>query len=682
MIAKLTGTPAGIAFNLGISLVFAMSALGSYSVLYNLINPHKNAEEKNNARLTPKRISTPLLGPFYILVVSNLGGLLHILRINGVFWRENQAGQQVSRVWNWLDMGRYAQPPPAETFPHWWWWQASRIVQDFDFNWVNKGDIIDEFPFFSYLLADLHPHVLAMPFTFLAISLALNLIFGGGVGTCRWIFARFRIHRETFLLAALVLGSLAFFNTWDFPFYVALFAGAYVLRELFFEEDGGGFRASLWAILYEIIKLGFALGVSGALLYLPFYFGFQSQAGGPLPNLIYITRGVYLWLLFAPFLVPVLGLLFALNKADINRSALVGGIQLTIGLVLVSLVLTHLLAFLISTADLFQEINPKAATASSLFLGSMAAPGWRAVILEGLRRRLTAPGTWLTLVVVTSLAFAYLWPRSQEDYENKPTNHLTTRKPAHVFAVLLSLIGALLVLVPEFIYLRDMFGYRINTIFKFYFQVWLMWGIAAAYGTIYMWRKLNGAFKWAFQTVIVVVLIASLTYPVMGLWSKTNGFQPTNGFTLDGTAYLMRSNPEEAQAINWLKSAPLGVVAEAIGGSYTSFARMSVHSGQPTVLGWDFHEMQWRGGTEEMGSRRTDIERLYCTNNWQEAEDILKRYDIRYIVVGTLERNTYSLGSSICPQGLNEIKFSRRLPLVFDQGSTSIYQVPEILQSP
>ena len=152
----LTGTSGGVAFNLGISLVFALTAVGAYGVLYNLLSRTKTAPNER------RPIFSALLAPFFVLIISNLGGLLHLMRIGGIFWRQTESGEWISPLWTWLDMGRYAAPPPGETFPHWWWWQASRIVQDFDFNWTNKGDIIDEFPFFSFLLGDLHPHVLAI----------------------------------------------------------------------------------------------------------------------------------------------------------------------------------------------------------------------------------------------------------------------------------------------------------------------------------------------------------------------------------------------------------------------------------------------------------------------------------------------------------------------------------------
>jgi YYY domain-containing protein len=685
MIARLAGTSASMAFNLGVSLIFALGTLGSYSVVYNLLSRQGFSDKVQQITTSVKNArSYALLGPFFVLIVSNFGGLLHILRLVGAFWRVDETGQQVSRVWAWLDMGRYSQPPPAEAFPHWWWWQASRIVQDFDFTWANKGDIIDEFPFFSFLLADLHPHVLAMPFAFLAISLALNLFLSGASGRVRWLWMRFKINPAAFVLASVVLGALAFFNTWDFPFYVALFAGAYVLRETFFEDDRETTTPpiSLWRILGRLTGLGFALGVSGAVLYLPFYFGFQSQAGGLLPNLIYITRGVYLWIHFIPLLLPIFGLLFYLWRLEGDRFRLRLGIKLTLGIVGLLVFIQLVPTLIIANLKFLDSLNPQAATAGDAFLDSLAAPGWWPMIFEGLKRRVAVPGTFLTISTLLSLTIALIVPRKRGSEQQILTPSFKSYALPQTFSLLLILVGALLVLAPEFVYLRDLFGYRINTIFKFYFQVWLMWGVAAAYSVVQLERQLKGTSKVIFRAGLGLLLVLSLTYPVMGLWSKTNGLKPFDGFTLDGTAYLERSNPDEDAAMEWLQAAPLGVVAEAIGGSYSQYARMASNSGQPTVLGWDFHELQWRGGNEEMGSRRADIERMYCTNQWTEAENILRQYHVSYVVVGDMEQAAYGTGSKPCPQGLSEVKFIRNLPLVFQSGTTSIYQVPEIILAP
>lgn len=188
-----------------------------------------------------------------------------------------------------------------------------------------------------------------------------------------------------------------------------------------------------------------------------------------------------------------------------------------------------------------------------------------------------------------------------------------------------------------------------------------------------LWEKLKGAWGVIFKTLTVLVLALSMLYPLMGLWSKTNGFNP-NQWELDGTAYLTRYNPDEAAAIQWLLDAPLAVIAESVGGSYSVHARMATHSGQSNVLGWVGHEHQWRGSYDLFAPREGDIAQLYCVANWAEAETIIDQYGIRYIVVGDLERTTYAPGTSNCPSGLSEGKFERYLVPVFQQGNVTIYE--------
>ena len=252
-------------------------------------------------------------------------------------------------------------------------------------------------------------------------------------------------------------------------------------------------------------------------------------------------------------------------------------------------------------------------------------------------------------------------------------------KPA-VFTVLLILAGLLLVLTPEFVYLYDFFGWRINTIFKFYFQVWMIWSIAAAFATTVLLLKLKGVSSIVFRLLLALLIFASLIYPTLGLWTKTNGFDPGE-WTLDAAAYFARLYPDETAAIQWLSNAPFGVVAEAVpagGGSYTEYARVSTLSGQPAVLGWIGHENQWRGGNELMGSRQDDLALLYCSDNWEDIRPIIDQYQIRYVFVGQLEIQTYQAGTANCPNGLVTTKFDLYLTPVFQAGQTTIYEYSNI----
>lgn len=689
MLAKLTGTPGGVAFNLGVTLVFALSAVGSYGLVYNLLSfrstrlPRRQMDSSGRAAQAKSTfLSLALLGPIFVLLIGNLEGFLEVLHARGLFWQSTPTGELTSPFWKWLDMRELSSPPqqPFSWTPsrYLWWWRASRVVQDYDFaeNWK---EVIDEFPAFSYLLADLHPHVLAMPFAFLAMGLALNLFLGGGEGRLSWLqrglgervesWLSLEINPPVFLLGAVCLGGLAFLNTWDFPFYVALFAGTFALVRM--RQVGTG-----WGVgISEFFRLTIALVVTGIILYLPFYIGFSSQAGGVLPNLVYPTRGTHLWVMFAPLLLPLFAFLYFRWMHSSGLGFWKGGalaLSLTLLLWLLSILLTVGIAML-------PEVN-------NLFLGSLSAPDYGNLLAESLVRRIRSPGGWLTLLILLAMTLGLMLKavgekKIEENVEG--SRALSNRESAqdvpqslspNIFVLLLILLGTLLVLGPEFLYLRDLFGWRINTIFKFYYQAWLLWAVAAAYASSILLLIPRRPWNLIYRGVLILIMMAGMTYTSLGLWTKTNAFKPAMGLTLDGTAYLLNQSPNEMSAIAWLSAAPAGVVAEAVGGSYSIYGRVSTLSGQPTVLGWDFHETQWRGSSLLLGTRQNDIQRLYCTRDWNEAQEIINLYNIRYIFLGNLERSDFTPAN--CPGGLNDVKFIRNLAVAFQQGEVTVYMVP------
>ena len=177
MLAKFTGTLGSIAFNLGVSLTFALAAVGSFGVLYNLL-ALRTSQKKS--QLLPA-----LLGPFFTLILSNWEGFLHYLHSKGLFWR-GLPDQASSPFWNWLDIQNLVNPPVGDSFGHWWWWRASRVIQDYDFSGFGR-EVISEFPLFSFLLSDLHPHVLSIPYVFLILGFALALYLRPKDKSFRWI---------------------------------------------------------------------------------------------------------------------------------------------------------------------------------------------------------------------------------------------------------------------------------------------------------------------------------------------------------------------------------------------------------------------------------------------------------------------------------------------------------------
>jgi uncharacterized membrane protein len=776
MMARITAVSGSVAFNLGIALVFALTVLGAYSLVYNLLaarsKEEPQADEKHGSRLY-----YALLGPLFILVVSNLEGFLEVLHQLGLFWTRGPGGQLTSRFWTWLGILDLNQPPapPFGWLPrtfgtgNWWWWRASRVISDYDFANVWR-EIIDEFPAFSYLLADLHPHVLAMPFFLLGAALALNLFLGGSQGKIRLFSVEIGLNLEAFALAAFALGSLVFLNTWDILPTITLFAGAYALRrmmppksssveepvqgvgqngsltmpeempevkssgtqaemnraagrsalepgesqasgEKFFSgtvlknsmapvnNGGNGVQANqgiegtstlihqpssliashssflLTTLVTDFLVMAAALGIASFVLYLPFFLGFSSQAGGPLPNLVYITRGAQMWVMFAPLWLPIGAFLLYLWLADKKAGNLLRGVLPAAAFLLLLWIASLLLTLLVSRLSILGGINPQANEAGLLFLQNLGAPSWSALIKESLLRRAVDNGGWITLfILLVATLGPFFWRKSKatsEGVDHSPHEPFPLIS-SHLFVLLMVLLGTLLVLVPEFVFLRDQFVSRINTIFKFYFQAWQLWGIAAAYGTAVLLLKLRRSWGVLFRIGLLGLMVMALTYPVLGFWDKTRGFNPAGGLTLDGGAYIQRNAPDEWAAIQWLQHAPAGIIVEALpaassgnGGDYSDYSLISEYCGLPTVLGWVGHELQWRGGGAEIGNRQSDIEQLYTTSDWPTAQAILNKYDIRYVYIGSRERSTYHV---------NETKFKRFLTVVFQQGDVAIYE--------
>lgn len=682
MLATITGATAGEAFTLALALVFSLTALGSYGVVYDLLAALRS-------KLRVKNIGLALLGPLFMPLLSNAEGFLEILHAKGFLWSKDASGVFTSKFWTWLDIEELRLPPGGELelLPrnfmtgNWWWWRASRVIQDYDFS-GNDKEVISEFPMFSFILGDLHPHVLVMPFAFLSIALAFNLFLGGGRGLTRILRWRFAIAPQTLMLAMLVFGGLAFLNIWEFPVHVGLFAAAYIFWQA--GENGWG-----WRRVREFLILSITMGIGAVLLYFPYFVGFASQAGGLIPNLMYPSRGAQLWVMFATLWIPIFSYLIYRWRKTGSLSIFMRGaltsLAIFIALWALSLLLPTMLPrigdFLAPFASTMANSSFQIISGLGLWLqvaannmsiggealiGLLSAPSISALIKESFARRWQNAGGWITLLVLLSLIIGLLWKRSggnTSEIKSEVVKHSSA--PSHKFALLLILFGAMLVIVPEFAYIRDFFGYRINTIFKFYYQAWLLWGLAAAYGTAVLLSELKGIWGVTHYFSLVVVLVVGLTYTLFGVWDRANGFSPNNGFVVDGALTVLSG--EDSAGAEWLRNAPLGVLAEAVGGSYTAYGRISAHSGQPTVLGWTFHESQWRGGEVEKGSREFDIERLYTTSDWNEALLIIQKYDIHYVYIGALERNRYAV---------NDTKFIRNLTPVFQIGSVIIYEVP------
>lgn len=656
MLTRLSALPSTVAFNLGCAGWFALAAVGAYGVVYDL--------------LERRGVLRSLFAPLLLLLTGNAAGLLEVLHARG--WLS-------AKFWAWLDIRNInaAPQPPFSWIPtrFFWWWQGSRVLTDYA-PWGDRIEIIDEFPAFSFTLGDMHPHVLALPFVLLAVALALNL---------------YRTLREGELAAvwwarlaplagyALVLGALGFLNTWDFPIYWALMVGGMVLARYGRLANGTPTFRQMWArffdALWKTLPEGVVLGVLSVLLYFPFWYALRSQAGGVLPNLFNATRWPQFVVMFAPLLIPLLGVIVCAAR-DVGVSwqwVLIGGVGLMVAIALLGL--------LVGAGAAYPYLQ--SVWRGEPIEGLSISPE---MVVEGITTRWLRPWVGLTLafgVVAVILALLGRQRSAVSHQLSAISDQSEVGDPEAPFAIrhspfvlLLVLIGLLLTLAPEYVYLKDIFMARMNTIFKFYFQAWILWSLAGAW-QIARWLELREApreerFPWrALAVGFSCLLIAvGLLYTVLAVPARAR--EHGTPWTLDGAAWLATSRPTDYAAIQWLNANVAGapVIVEAPGDQHRAYVyegRVAALTGLPTVLGWAGHQRQWRGNYDEPGRREVELETLFTTLSSAEAQVILARYDVAYIYIGPVERERYPA------EGLE--KFAAMFPAVYVGGDVVIYGV-------
>ena len=661
-----------VAFNLGNAGWFALVAAQAYSIVYDLTRG--------------KAIFRSLVAPLMLLLAGNGEGLFEVLHARGYL----SAG-----FWKWLDINRLDQPPqpPYSSIPQrfFWWWQASRTIRDRT-PWGDVQEVIDEFPAFSFILGDMHPHLLALPFVLIAITMAVNAYrqavetrngardgtsTGGAMSddadkreapqrpaakslTSTWYSVRHRIWPIAGY--AVILGALGFLNTWDFPIYWALLVGAWILgRYTHADQSVASFLATAWTVIPE----AGVLGVLSIVLYLPFWFALRSQAGGVLPNLFNATKPQHFVVMFLPLLIPAIGVI-----AGSARRRSVKPLP-TIGLGMALVVAIALVALIVGSAAAYPYII--AIIRGESVQGYSLSPE---TVLTALKLRLQNSwiGLFLAIGVATALsAMVQSILTGGERASDAPQKPQTAIDDG--FPLLLALMGLLLTLAPEFVYLQDVFMTRMNTIFKFYFQAWVLWSLAGAWQLTVWLQPIRGAMKQTLgrrtaAAVALLMIAAGLVYTVLAVPARAR--EQGVPWTLDGAAWLQQSYPEDAAAIAWLNDNIEGtsVIVEAPGDQHRAYVyegRVSAFTGLPTVLGWGGHQLQWRGNYDESGAREADLSILMTTLNHAEATQILERYNVSYVYVGPLERQRYPEEALA--------KFAEMFPAVYDQNGVTIYQV-------
>ena len=637
-LTKLTAIPSNISYNLAVALVPAMVGAGAFSLVYNMV--------RLSGSTLKKGVLFALAAPLLLCLVGNLEGALEFVHARG--WGSDG-------FWQWVSIkGLEANATPDQgLFPdrHLWWWQGTRVI-DTVVNGASLDYTITEFPFFSFLLGDLHAHMLALPFLIIVLALGLNHFCSEKRAGPRWILS----NPWEAMVIALAFGSLAFINTWDYPVFVVFFAILVLLKS---QIDWGGDGRRVWGTALAIMVPILAASV---VLFLPFFLSLQSQASGISPLGNHSTRPFFFFLIWGLFLVISGGFLAKIlwhNFTALGRDTPHQSIVTTLT------TLPFLLWAAIQALGMWLGLHFLGANGGNTFIDHAGELGTRLLKL-------------LPAIVVIILASS-LFLRGSYGVANRIPNLSLV-----MFGLALFLLAGV-----ELFFVVDLFGNRMNTIFKVYYQVWLLLSIVSAYGLYYvlshrlasegyseaMPRSLNGLpgrlLSRGWIVVVIVLLAASLYYPVGAAWERSRG---GDGGTLDGLDFLRKQGSSgEYEAIIWLRDdAPKGRLVEAVGGDYTAYGRISSSTGLPTLLGWKGHEEQWRGSREAFAGREENVSEVYTSSDPARVAMILDDFEIRYVYVGARERNSY---------GVEHLAgFTSFLSPVFQQGDVVIYEVLPALQ--
>jgi YYY domain-containing protein len=641
---KLTGIIPSVAYNLAIPLFYGLTCGGVFTVVYHLIK-RKKTEPAPDDGWDRRAIAWGLVGVTFVAILGNLGEymlvLLQLGRISESAFESSIPGlasliRGIVGFWKAVHKGL---PIGIGS----WYWDASRIM--------TRGEI-NEFPFFTFLYADLHPHMIALPYTLLLLTQIVALVKNQALARDKGsVFSIWAILPPSGVLLgmALILGALRCAHFWDFPTYLLLAISGWAIA-LYERRRRFGLH-----IIGGIVLLALLLLMLSPLLYQPFWNRYGSFYSSVQPwtgeralvGEYIVIHGLFLYILVTYLCVKAFGrgtqeaplrlvgmalrywdrlpeLARRLSRWVRQRRVLYA--TLSIGLIL-----------LLVAAFFFLPAKDPTGEPSKL-------PG--AELIRTMRGNSLLG--WLTLIA--SFGLVLLFRRKENG---------TGRLIALLILAGLGLTGGVEVLV-----VKGDIG-RMNTVFRFYFQTWILWGIASAFALSRLWKRQerwrSGARK-RWQALLYVLVALCALYPLLATPAKIKDRFPDTdlGPGLDGAAFMEQAvygDPgpgdgqggkivlaEDAAAIRWLQENVEGspVVMEGNGGLYRWGSRISVHTGLPTIIGWDWHQKQQRGFIGPVVENRLrDLDALYGDPDIDRTMELLRKYRVSYIVVGQMERYYY-----------------------------------------
>ena len=520
-----------------------------------------------------------------------------------------------------------------------WYWGPTRVLTETP---GVGGGAITEMPYFTFLYGDLHAHMIAMPVMLFAILFIFNEVVMAERER-RTQFVRF----IALALGAMAIGMMRPINTWDWPtfmlFGVIGLGYAWWLRWREF---------SRWSLLYLLLHVGgfIVLALGFALPYTTWYAATYNSVlpwtGGKTPLWAYFDiHGLFLFLIVS---------LFVWETGRWLRSVKVKALRGRGNtIVLLLLGVFFLLLVLVGIAMLEYQV------------------------------------VLIAVPLILWIVPLFFRPNQGRDMQ---------------FVLVLIGLALALTVAVEFVVLAGDNG-RQNTVFKFYIQVWLLFSVAG--GVIFGWlferiEDWSPRLRWSWLVPLVILVSIAALFPLMATRGKAfTRYTQEVPLTLDGLEYMQYAQhrmfdysavipfEDDYYMIRWLQEnvagTPVIMEGRSAASEYRYNARISINTGLPAVLGWNWHQRQQRTLAplpSLVQQREANVKYFYNSGHIQNAARLLREYDVRYVILGEMELAV--IEGENAEEGLAKFWPMEQIGIltpVFERNRSVIYEVyPERLE--